>query len=208
MGKNKESSMIKKMSIALISAFIVGIGVMLLKVHLNNTGNAAIWDIIDAIFFVDIREPGASGLGILFLVGQVFLKGLQLSIIPLVFTSLALAMSSITDLKKLGRIAFKTVFTFMGLYVCAAVIAGSVGMFAVQTGIFQFGAGLTAGSASDVQLVETANPLATILAFVPENAVFAFSSNQSIFAVVFIAVVIGVSIGFLGSKVATLKKLG
>lgn len=207
MGKNKESSMIKKMSIALISAFIVGIGVMLLKVHLNNTGNAAIWDIIDAIFFVDIREPGASGLGILFLVGQVFLKGLQLSIIPLVFTSLALAMSSITDLKKLGRIAFKTVFTFMGLYVCAAVIAGSVGMFAVQTGIFQFGAGLTAGSASDVQLVETANPLATILAFVPENAVFAFSSNQSIFAVVFIAVVIGVSIGFLGSKVATLKKL-
>ena len=80
MGKNKESSMIKKMSIALISAFIVGIGVMLLKVHLNNTGNAAIWDIIDAIFFVDIREPGASGLGILFLVGQVFLKGLQLSI--------------------------------------------------------------------------------------------------------------------------------
>lgn len=88
MGKNKESSMIKKMSIALISAFIVGIGVMLLKVHLNNTGNAAIWDIIDAIFFVDIREPGASGLGILFLVGQVFLKGLQLSIIPLVFTSL------------------------------------------------------------------------------------------------------------------------
>lgn len=190
MGKNKESSMIKKMSIALISAFIVGIGVMLLKVHLNNTGNAAIWDIIDAIFFVDIREPGASGLGILFLVGQVFLKGLQLSIIPLVFTSLALAMSSITDLKKLGRIAFKTVFTFMGLYVCAAVIAGSVGMFAVQTGIFQFGAGLTAGSASEVQLVETANPLATILAFVPENAVFAFSSNQSIFAVVFIAVVI------------------
>mgnify|MGYP000276110106 CR=1 FL=1 len=76
MGKNKESSMIKKMSIALISAFIVGIGVMLLKVHLNNTGNAAIWDLIDAIFFVDIREPGASGLGILFLVGQVFLKRL------------------------------------------------------------------------------------------------------------------------------------
>ena len=68
----------------------------------------------------------------------------------------------------------------MGLYVCAAVIAGSVGMFAVQTGIFQFGAGLTAGSASEVQLVETANPLATIFSVCSGNAVFAFSSNQSI----------------------------
>ncbi len=49
--------------------------------------------------FQDVTEAGAKGLGIFFIIGKLFLNGLQLTIIPLVFTSLTLALCSITDLK-------------------------------------------------------------------------------------------------------------
>lgn len=150
--------MIKKWA-SLISAFIVGIGVML-KVHLNNTGNLCYLGHHRCNLFRRYKGAWCQRAWDIVLVGQVFLKGLQLSIIPLVFTSLALAMSSITDLKKLGRIAFKTVFTFMGLYVCAAVISGGVGMFAVQTGDFPIRSRFNRRKCFRCAVVETANPLA------------------------------------------------
>lgn len=204
---NKDSSIIKRMSIALVSAFIVGIIVMFLKANLIENGNENIWKIIDNIFFVDVTQPGSKGLGILFLVGTVFLRSLQLAIIPLVFTSLSLAMSSITDLKKLGRIAYKTLITFVLMYVAAAILAGSIGMLSVKSGIFKEITGLASSDTSSLNVVETANPLGTILAFVPSNAVDAFSNNQAIFAVVFISVLIGVCIGYLDEKLVVLKSL-
>lgn len=193
--------------IALASAFIVGVICIFLKENLNKSGNESIWNIINAIFLVDVTEKGATGIGILFIIGKIFLNSLQLAIIPLVFTSLTLAMSSITDLRKLGRIAYKTILTFVLMYVAATLLAGIVGMSSVKLGIFKYMPDIAGGDTSKIQLVETPNPMGTILAFFPENVTAAFANNQAIFSVVFISVILGISIGFLEDKAKNIKKV-
>ena len=46
------------------------------------------------------------------------------SIVPLVLSSLSLALCSMADSKRLGKIAGKTIGTFVGFYVCGATAAG------------------------------------------------------------------------------------
>lgn len=45
------------------------------------------------------------------------------SIVPLVLSSLSLALCSMADSKRLGKIAGKTIGTFVGFYVCGATAA-------------------------------------------------------------------------------------
>ena len=45
------------------------------------------------------------------------------SIVPLVLSSLSLALCSMADPKRLGKIAGKTIGTFVGFYVCGATAA-------------------------------------------------------------------------------------
>ncbi len=53
---------------------------------------------MDAIFFQDVTKTnGIEGIGILYIVGQLFMRGLQLAIVPLVLTSLSLAMCSLAN---------------------------------------------------------------------------------------------------------------
>lgn len=46
------------------------------------------------------------------------------SIAPLVLASLSLALCSMADSKRLGKIVGKTIGTFVGFYVCGATAAG------------------------------------------------------------------------------------
>jgi Na+/H+-dicarboxylate symporter len=46
------------------------------------------------------------------------------SIVPLVLSSLSLALCSMADSKRLGKIVGKTIGTFVGFYVCGATAAG------------------------------------------------------------------------------------
>ena len=46
------------------------------------------------------------------------------SIVPLVLSSLSRALCSMADPKRLGKIAGKTIGTFVGFYVCGATAAG------------------------------------------------------------------------------------
>lgn len=46
------------------------------------------------------------------------------SIVPLVLSSLSRALCSMADSKRLGKIAGKTIGTFVGFYVCGATAAG------------------------------------------------------------------------------------
>ena len=59
---------------------------------------------------------GIEGIGILYIVGQLFMRGLQLAIVPLVLTSLSLAMCSLANPERLGKIAGKTFITYICFY--------------------------------------------------------------------------------------------
>ena len=119
---NNSNKLAIKMAVALILGLIAGVGCIILRESLNANGNAHIWTSINNILFQDISKEGATNaIGIFYILGQLFVNALQLVIVPMVFTSIALAMCKISDTKKLGRISYKTILGFLAFIENAAV---------------------------------------------------------------------------------------
>lgn len=194
-----------KMVIALICGLLAGFGCILLRENLVSCGQQEIWNTINNIFFQDITAEGATNaIGIFYIVGQLFVNALQLIIVPMVFVSICLAITVITDTRKLGRISSKTILTFLTTTICALIFAGIVGSFVYSTGAFD------AVSASDIAIKEGVtgtNPLAIILNIVPNNLASAFTNNGGVLAIVFLAVCIGLAMNQLKDKTQIVKKL-
>lgn len=199
-------SVVKKMMIALVSGLLVGIAFLLLREQLISSGNEGAWTILNKILFQDITaEDGVSAIGLFYIIGQLFMRGLQLAIVPLVLVSLSLAMCSISSSTKLGRIAGRTLIGFFLFYVCGAFLAGIVA-YAVKSAGF-FNVTLPSEAVTDAATLDAFNPLAIIVNAVPSNIAAAFSSNNSILAVVVVAIIIGLCMNALGEKADPLKKV-
>lgn len=206
--KNKEqkSSIVKKMLIAVAGGFIVGFASLLLREFLNGNGMDGAWHVIDALLFQDITTTqGIEGLGIFYIVSQLFMRGLQMAIVPLVLTSLALALCSLADPERLGKIAGKTFITYLCFYVTAATLAGVGAYFVKSMGWFDVN--LPNEMATEAVTMEGYNPLVTVVNAVPSNIFTAFSTNNSILSVVVVAIVLGLCMTAMGSKAEPLKNV-
>ena len=112
--KKHELSLAKRMAISLVCGLVAGLAFMFLREHLNASGQAETWTTINNLLFQDITAEGAErAFGIFYIIGQLFIKALQLVIIPMVFTSISLAIGSIADTRTMGRISAKTLFWFL-----------------------------------------------------------------------------------------------
>lgn len=203
--KGSANSLAKKMGISLICGLVAGIGLMLLREYMNSSGNTAVWEMINNLLFQDITAAGAeSAIGIFYIIGQLFIRALQLVIVPMVFTSITLAIGQISDTKTLGRISFKTIGYFLVCSFFALALACVAGICVYNAGLFTAqveGLSGTAGSTG-------ANPLNVVLNVVPSNITSAFSSNTAVLSIVFLAVSVGLCMNVIGEeKTATLKKL-
>lgn len=201
----KGTSLAVKMILSLIAGVLFGLVFMYIREYLNGNGQEGLWTAINNILFQDITAEGAeSAIGIFYIAGQLFIKSLQLVIIPMVFTSIALAIGQIADAKTLGRISAKTIGWFLFCSAIALVLACTVGMIVYKAGFFNIeiaGLSETSGSAG-------ANPLNVVLNVIPSNIIVAFSDNTAVLAIVFLAVVVGLSMNVLGEeKTKTVLKL-
>ena len=202
---NNSNKLAIKMAVALILGLIAGVGCIILRESLNANGNAHIWTSINNILFQDISKEGATNaIGIFYILGQLFVNALQLVIVPMVFTSIALAMCKISDTKKLGRISYKTILGFLVTSVLALALAGAVGFIIKNLGLFTANVENVTAQAG---VASSTNPLLIIVQAIPNNITAAFSTNGSILAVVFVAVVLGLCINTLGEKIKALKTL-
>ena len=202
--KNNPNKLAINMAIALIIGLIVGTGFLLLRENLIANGNAELWQTINKILFQDISVEGANdAIGIFYILGQLFVNSLQLVIVPMVFTSIALAMCSITDTKKLGRISYKTILGFLTTSVCSLILAGVFGMTAHKLGFFNVSIeNITSQTGST-----GSNPLLVLVQTIPNNIASVFTQNGSILAIVFLAVVTGLCLNKLQDQIQVLKKL-
>jgi len=113
--------------------------------------------------------------------GEIFLRGLQMVVIPLVFSALIMGVSSIGDSADLGRIASKT-FVY---YLITTLIACILGLFLVN--LFQPGVGL------DLNLKESVSNVAAtevsfvdqLLGIVPKNIIKAMADGQMLPVILF-----------------------
>lgn len=206
MKKTKSSrSLAARMGIALLLGCIAGLFFMWLRETLNATGNAALWNTINNILFQDITAEGAANaIGLFYIIGQMFIRALQLVIVPMVFTSIALAIGAISDTRTLGRISFKTLCWFLLCSFFALLLAATVGLLLFKAGLFTTSIGSMQASTG----ASGSNPLNVILDIVPSNITTAFSSNTAVLAVVFIAAAVGLCITAVGEdRCLTLTKL-
>ena len=112
MGKNnkKQIPIAQKMIAALVGGIIVGLIFMMVRQNLLSNGGEATWKTINDLLFQDITSAdGVKAIGIFYIIGQLFMKGLQAAIVPLVLVSLSLALCSISNSTKLGRIEGKAI---------------------------------------------------------------------------------------------------
>lgn len=204
MKKQNSNKLAIQMAISLILGLVAGTGFILLRENLLSNGNVDLWTSINNLLFQDISAEGAqNALGLFYIAGQLFVNSLQLVIVPMVFTSIALAMCKVSDTKKLGRISYKTILGFLVTSLFALILAGIFGFAANKMGLFNVSIdNLTfqAGNAGS-------NPLLVIVQAIPNNIAATFTQNGSILAVVFLAVVTGLCINHLGDQIQVLKKL-
>lgn len=205
MKKNNGKQLAFKMIIALVCGLAAGIGCIFLRENLIAAGNAELWTTINNFLFQDITAEGATNaVGLLYIVGQLFVNALQLIIVPMVFVSITIAICNITDTKKLGRISSTTLLTFLFTTLCALAFAAVAGTITYKLGFFN---AVDAGNLS-VQTGSTgSNPLKIVLDIVPKNLISAFSNNGGVLSIVFVAVCVGLSMNTLGHKVKTFKNL-
>ena len=190
---NQSNRLAIKMLISMVTGIIVGLVFMVIREQLG--ASSAAWQTINNWLFQDITAKGAEkAVGLFYIGGQLFVKSLQLVIVPMVFTSIVLAIGTIRDAATLGRVSAKTFGWFLMTTVVALTMAGAVALSCFKAGLFNTTIeGLAAATGST-----GANPLNVILNIVPSNITAAFSVNNAVLSLIFLAIVIGLSLNKLG----------
>ncbi len=135
-------------------------------------------------------------------IGDLFLKLIQMIVIPLIFCSIISGIASIGDVTKLRRIGTKV----MGFYIVTTILSTILGLAVshlMQPGR-GFGVSSIVESGETVQAAEPMSVGAAILGMVPSNPVAALAKGDLMQTIVF-AVFVGVALTILGEKVARFK---
>ena len=159
-------SLFTKMIIAVMGGIALGIAFQLIRLAVGDSSSE--WQLINQLLLVDITaEEGVQGIGLLNMVGTLFMKAMQLAVVPLVFASLALAVGAVDDLSKLGRIARKMLACFAFFYAICVVAAQGVAM--VVRGSGAFNVRLPEDISAGAETIDAYNPFTIITDLVPNN---------------------------------------
>ena len=137
--------------------------------------------------------------GVFYVVGQGFIRLMQMLVVPLVFCSLVCGSMAIGDTKTLGKVGVKTVLFYLFTTALAVSIALSVA-YLIRPGI---GLDMDAVQTSEVTTTTEGTSLVdTILNIIPKNPISSMASGDMLPIIVF-ALFVGIMLAKLGSKVST-----
>lgn len=139
-------------------------------------------------------------------IGNLFIRAIILTVVPLVFTSIATGMHSLGNPRDLGRLGGRTIAIFMGTAFVGACLATGLYM------LFEPGAAISAQTrdllaaqfsgeaASKVEAAGQAreyfsgSPLQILVGLVPENIVMSMTSNRDLLKVILFALAFGIAL--------------
>ena len=181
-----------KMLIAMVGGILAGLVFMMIREKMG--ADSSSWQFINNLLFQDITAAGGEqALGLFYILGQMFIRALQLVIVPMVFTSIVMAIGEIREASTLGRVAGKTIGFFMLTSGLALVLAGIVGLICFKGGMFNVAIeGLEAAGGKT-----GSNPLKVILDIIPSNIGATMSVNNAVLSIVFLAVAVGLGMNSL-----------
>ena len=142
--------------------------------------------------------------GVFYVVGQGFLRLMQMLVVPLVFCSIVCGAASIGDTKTLGAIGVKTIAFYLLTTACAVCVALGVARV-VNPGLGVDMSSMTT-SGAQAATMESTSVADTILNIIPKNPIGSLA-NGDMLPIIFFALFVGVIIAVLGKRVETVHRL-
>ena len=137
--------------------------------------------------------------GMLYVVGQGFIRLMQMLVVPLVFCSLVCGSMAIGDTKTLGKVGIKTVLFYLFTTAMAVTVALSVASL-INPGL---GVKVDNISTSEVSLSESKPLTEILLNIIPKNPIESLATADMLPIIVF-ALFVGIMLAKLGSKTSTI----
>lgn len=177
--KHKKIGLTTMIFISLLLGAVAGIGLH----YLVPSGFVKDTVIIDGIFYV---------------LGNGFLRGMQMLVVPLVLCSLVCGAMAIGDSKKLGKVGVKTIL----FYLLTTAIAISIAIGIAK--LINPGIGLDISSIETVEttIAETQSVADVILNIIPKNPLQALAEGNML-QIIFFALIIGVILAKQGDRADT-----
>ena len=142
--------------------------------------------------------------GILQLIGQGFIRLMQMLVVPLVLCSLVCGSMAIGDTKKLGNVGVKA----LGFYICTTALAVTVAL--TTANVINPGIGLDmskihkSSTVATESATQSTNIVDTFLNIIPSN-IFHSLSEGTMLQVILFALILGVILAKMGDRVETVK---
>ena len=134
-------------------------------------------------------------------IGTLFINAIKMLIVPLIFFSLIVGVTSMEDTRKMGRIGIKAVILYLGTTAVAITIGlGFAAIFGPGEGLNMVAADLNAVGKEAPPLIQT------LLNIIPKNPVGALAAGNILQIIVF-ALGLGVSLTLVGEKAKPAIKL-
>ena len=139
--------------------------------------------------------------GLFYVVGNGFLRLMQMLVVPLVFCSIACGAASIGDTKTLGKVGIKTIVFYLVTTAIAITVALSVGK------VLNPGIGLDMSSIQKAEptIAEATTLTETLLNLIPTNPLNALAEGNMLQIIIF-SLIVGVILAKLGKKVEVVHK--
>ena len=136
--------------------------------------------------------------GVFYVVGQGFIRLMQMLVVPLVFCSLICGATAIGDSKTLGKVGVKIIGFYIFTTMMAVAVAVGVGLL-IKPGI---GLDMSLVQSAEVS-ASTSEPVSfaeTLLNIIPKNPIGSLASGEMLQVIVF-ALIVGIILAKLQDKV-------
>lgn len=134
-------------------------------------------------------------------IGDLFIRLIRMVVVPLVFVTLVSGIVSMGDPSKLGSLGVKT----LALYLFTTFVAIVIGLFLAT--VLQVGVGVDLSSAIPGEVQEAIPLSQRLMNIVPINPFAALADEGNILAIIFFALLVGVSLLTIGEKGKPLANL-
>lgn len=140
--------------------------------------------------------------GVFYVVGNGFIRLMQMLVVPLVFVSIVCGSSAIGDSKTLGKVGVKSIL----FYLFTTAIAVSVAI--IVANLIDPGIGVTMQEIAETTTnnVEAVSFADTLLNIIPTNPLGSLSEGTML-QIIFFAMLIGIILAKLGDRVETVSNL-
>ena len=139
--------------------------------------------------------------GIFYVIGNGFLRAMQMLVVPLVFCSLICGSMAIGDTKTLGKVGVKTIGFYLFTTAAAITLALGIGNL-INPGV---GLDISSIETAETSAVETAGFADTLLDIIPKNPIQGLAEGNML-QIIFFAIFIGILLAKRGERAASVAQ--